>query len=98
MTIAYYSVASGDSGYMPDSQMFVAFATRAQLAEFIREEIDWQGFPKAAFKQVGIRRLWRAIARANSASVYHFDIIHAGRYISFAGLTEDEFDSATKFD
>lgn len=97
-TIARYAITVGLAGcYMPDSHMGpYQFATRGELAQAIRDEIEFQEFPQSAFAQVGIRKLWAAIQYAGSSSSYHFSIAHKGREIAFHGLTEEEFDAMEK--
>lgn len=97
--IARYTVTSGLAGcYMPDSVSGpLAFSTRAELADFIRYEIEAQEFPKSSFAQAHIRGIWRRIAKFGS-SVQHFSIEHNGREIAFHGLTEEEFEQAEAAD
>lgn len=92
--IARYSVTFGLAGcYMPDSVSGpYAFATRKELADFIRYELGFYDMPKSAFGQVRIRNLWDHIARHGS-SVAHFSIHHGANALEFHGLTEDEFDA-----
>lgn len=95
--IARYSVSNGLSGcYMPDSSSGpYEFATRKALAEFIRYEIEFLGWPANMFEQVRIRNLWRFIAR-NGSSVAHFSLERGGYSLSFHGLTKDEFNEMEK--
>lgn len=90
--IARYAITSGLTGcYMPDNHSGpLSFATRRELANAIRYEIEFQEFPKRLFADVGLRRLWSFIKRNGSSSA-HFNLRHAGREIAFHGLTEDEF-------
>lgn len=96
---ALYAVTTGLSGcYMPDSHHGAfAFGSRAELAAFIRYEIEAQGFPASTFRQASIRDLWRRIARSGS-SCAHFRITHGDREIAFHGLTDDEFNAANSED
>lgn len=91
-TIARYATSFGLSGcYLPDSHGGpIICSTRRELAEAIRAEIDASEFPKATFGQANIRRLWRLICNAGSASSYHFSIQHGAYEIGFHGLTEAE--------
>ena len=89
---ARYAVTFGLVGcYLPDSEPW-AFeaATRRELADIVRSQIEFHEFPKASFGQVGIRRLWAFIKR-NGSSVAHFSIQHGAYEIGFHGLTESEF-------
>ena len=89
--IARYSITTGLSGcYMPDSASgpFICHSRR-ELADAIRAEIEFQGFPAASFAQAKLRRLWGFIAR-NGSSVAHFSIEHGAHEIAFHGLTEEE--------
>lgn len=90
--IARYSVTFGLRGcYMPDSVSGPhAFATRSELAAFVRSEIEAFDLPKSAFQQVRLRRLWSQIARHGSSSA-HFAIHHGANALEFHGLTEAEF-------
>lgn len=92
--VARYAVTVGLAGcYMPDSHLGAfQFDRRANLADFIRSEIEAQGFPKSAFAQAGIRDIWERIAR-RGASCQHFSIEHDGREIAFHGLTDAEFEA-----
>lgn len=92
---ALYSITTGLSGcYMPDSTSGpMVFGYRAELAAYIRYEIEFQEFPASCFAQVKLRKLWSFIRR-NGSSVAHFSITHNGREIAFHGLTEDEFNAA----
>lgn len=89
--IARYAITSGLSGcYLPDSSGGpVICGTRRELADAIRYEIEFQGFPASTFNQVGIRNLWQFICR-NGSSVAHFSVDHGAYEIAFHGLTEEE--------
>ena len=97
--VALYAVTSGLSGcYMPDSHHGAfMFCSRREMADFIRQELEYQDFPACAFAQVRIRRLWYFISR-NGSSTAHFSITHNGREIAFHGLTEEEFSQASAED
>ncbi len=90
--IARYTVTYGLSGcYMPDSNSGgLEFATRRELAAFIRLELENYDMPKRLFRDVNIRRLWSFILLRGS-SVAHFSLIHNGNELAFHGLTEAEF-------
>lgn len=90
-----YSVTSGLAGcYLADNASGpYHFSTRRELADFIRDEIEFKGFPANTFEQAHIRRLWSGITFARSASSYHFSIQHDGREIAFQGLTRAEADA-----
>ncbi len=91
MTIARYAISNGLAGcYMPDSSNGpYAFATRRELASFIRGEIDFLDWPKSMFADVNIKRLWSHIVRHGS-SVAHFSLQRGGYELAFHGLTEEE--------
>jgi hypothetical protein len=93
MTRAFYKTGFGLSGcYLDDSQGGAQeFTTRRALAEAIRYELEWLEFPKSAFAEVNIRRLWSAIVRAGSASSFTFYIHHGAHVLTFYGLTEREY-------
>lgn len=95
--IARYSVTFGLAGcYMPDDGPHaMEFTSRRELAEFIRDELDRLEWPKSAFAQANIRRVWSRIARRGS-SVADFSIKHGGHELSFFGLTDDEFSFMTR--
>jgi hypothetical protein len=91
--IACYAVTYGLSGcYMPDSHEGAhEFATRGELAEFIREELRIFDMPARLFADVHIRdQLWPFIKRYGSSSA-HFRLVHEGCELAFHGLTEEEF-------
>lgn len=90
---AFYKVGFGLAGcYLDDSQSG-AFEvnSRGELAAAIRDELQSYDLPKSLFADVGIRRLWSAIAFAGSASSYSFHIHHGANVLTFYGLTEREF-------
>lgn len=90
---ARYSVTFGLRGcYMPDS-VSGAFAvgTRRDLAAYIRAEMDMNDIPANRFAQVGIRALWRHIARYGSSSAHFAIDAQEGYVLEFHGLTEDEY-------
>lgn len=93
--IARYTVTFGLSGcYMPDSNSGpITFATRSELASYIRSELEFYDMPACLFNEVNIRRLWRAIQFARSSSSYHFSLHHGANALEFHGLTEDEFNA-----
>lgn len=93
-----YSVSVGLSGcYMPNSVSGpYCGTTRHELSALIRDQIsmyaDGEDDPseRSLFAQVGIRSLWRFVAR-NGSSCAHFTIdIGRGEEIAFHGLTEAE--------
>ena len=90
---ARYAVTSGLAGcYLPDNHSGpMLFATRRELADAIRYELEWQEFPKSAIRQVSLCRVWSHIARHGSSTA-HFSFTHKGREIAFHGLTESEFE------
>lgn len=90
--IARYAVTFGLSGcYMPDSHEGAhEFATREQLAEFIRGELEVFDLPACLFREVRISRLWGFIQRHGSSTA-HFRLCHGANELAFRGLTEDEF-------
>jgi hypothetical protein len=90
---AYYKTGFGLSGcYLDDSQGgAVSFSTRRDLADAIRSELEAYDMPASCFAEVGIRRLWRAIVNAKSASRYTFHIHHGAHVLTFYGLTEREY-------
>lgn len=90
--IARYAVTFGLAGcYMPDSHDGVhEFATRNDLAVFIRNELDIYDMPASLFKDVKIRRLWAFIKRHGSSTA-HFSLYHGANVLQFHGLTEDEY-------
>ena len=90
-TIARYAITFGLSGcYMPDSHSGpIECATRRELADAIRSEIEFYEFPKGKFADARIRNLWTFI-KSRGSSVAHFSIEHKGYQIGFHGLTEDE--------
>jgi hypothetical protein len=91
--IARYTVTFGLTGcYLPDSvNPPVELATRAELAQFIRDELAFYDMPACLFREVHIRRLWRFIQFAGSSSSAHFSLSHKAVTLSFHGLTEEEF-------
>jgi hypothetical protein len=93
MVNAYYKTGFGLAGcYLDDNQGGAqCFTTRRELADAIRYELDMYEFPKSAFAEVGIRRLWSVIANAKSASSFTFYIHHGAHVLTFYGLTEREY-------
>ena len=93
--IARYSVSYGLSGcYMPDSVSFgMEFTRRRDLAQFIRDELEFYDMPACLFREVNVRRLWQAIMRHGSSS-YGFYLDHKENVLHFHGLTEDEFNES----
>lgn len=92
-TRAFYKVGFGLTGCYLDDNQSGAFEvnTRRELASAIRSELDVYEFPKSAFAEVGLRRLWSAIDHAKSASSYTFHIHHGANVLTFYGLTEREY-------
>jgi hypothetical protein len=89
--VARYSVTFGLAGcYMPDSvSPPMEYATRKELAEAIKYEIEFFDLPKSAIRQVKLRDLWAHIKRHGSSSA-HFAIYHGANALEFHGLTEAE--------
>jgi hypothetical protein len=98
--IARYTVTFGLTGcYLPDSvNPPCEYATRAELAQAIRDELAFYDMPACLFREVNIRRLWRAIQFAGSSSSYHFSLSHKAVTLSFHGLTEAEFAEQSQVD
>lgn len=90
-----YAVYYGAAGCLPDSASGPHYcATRRELADLIRDELEAHGLPASRFSEVGIRRLWQRIARAGSASSMHFSLSGPGTYaLHFEGLTTAEADA-----
>jgi hypothetical protein len=92
--IARYTVMNGLAGcYMPDNVGTYEFRSRRELAEFIRERIEWLDWPANTFAQANLRRVWKHIARHGS-SVAHFAIQHKSYELAFHGLTDAEYEAA----
>lgn len=70
------------------------FATRADLVQFIRQQLAALQLPAAAIKQVRVRDVWRRIAMHGS-SVQHFRIEARDNRLQFDGMTEGEYRDAT---
>lgn len=96
-TIARYTVTNGLSGcYMPDGNTGpMEFATRKELASFIRDQLDYLEMPASLFREVKISKLWQFIRRYGS-SCAHFHLVHNGYELAFHGLTEEEFNSTSE--
>lgn len=92
-TRAYYKSGFGLAGcYLDDNQGGAqCYTTRRALADAIRYEMEMYGLPKSCFAEVNIRRLWRLIVNAKSASSYTFHIHHGANVLTFYGLTEREY-------
>lgn len=91
---AQYTVTYGLAGcYMPDSVIGpLEFATRRELADFIRSELEFFDMPASLFRDVNIRKLWGMIQTFGS-SVMHFSLRHGANELAFHGLTQAEFDA-----
>lgn len=88
-----YAVSYASAGCLPDNAPSgpLYAQSRAELARIIRDELEAYGLPASRFATVGIRRLWRLICNAGSASSMHFSIEGEGLYaLHFEGLTQDE--------
>lgn len=96
---ARYTVMFGLEGcYMPDST-FGTFElhTRRDFAAMIRDAIEFYELPKSSFGAVNVRRVWGFISRNGSSSA-HFTIRHGANALQFSGLTEAEYQDATRED
>ncbi len=89
---ARYTVTSGLAGlYTPnDNSGPIEFTHRSELVAYIRQEMDYHEFPASLFREIGVRELWKFIARHGSSSA-HFSVQHGDYEIAFHGLTEEEF-------
>lgn len=91
--VARYIITNGlAGGYMLDSSGPMEFATRRELASYIRGELERLDWPASLFKEVRIRYLWSTIARHGSSSM-HFRIYHEDYVLAFHGLTDEEFEA-----
>lgn len=90
--VARYALHFGLEGcYLPDSTSGpYEFTTRAALAEFIRDQLEFFGMPAYLFNEVRITHLWSFI-KTHGSSTAHFGLSHKGYRLAFSGLTEDEF-------
>lgn len=87
----YYAITHGLAGcYMPDYGFATAIATRGELADLIRHELELAEFPARLFREVRIRKLW-AFLKRHGSSCAHFHIEHKGRSVAFHGLTAEEY-------
>lgn len=93
MVRAFYKTGYGLAGcYLDDNQGGAQeFNRRKDLADAIRCELEVYGMPKACFSEVNLRRLWKLIRSAGSASSYTFHIHHGDGVLTFYGLTELEY-------
>lgn len=86
--VAYYRVG-------PDVW---ALHTRAELVAMVDSYLEQVGFSQRARRQVDLKRLWRKIQFARSASCAHFTIESTltgdRRALSFEGLTLAEYEAA----
>ena len=90
--IARYAVHFGlDGCYMPDDTSGpYEFDSRAQFAQFIRDQLEFYALPARLFNEARIARLWSFI-KAHGSSTAHFRLSHKGNSLQFSGLTEEEF-------
>lgn len=96
-TPVYFSLSHGLRGcYMPDTMPYAyCVATRRDLADIIRSELEMYDAPRSRFRSVHIRDLWQRFQHARSASSWHFDIDTTEGYaLHFGGMTKDEYDDA----
>jgi hypothetical protein len=93
MVRAFYKTGFGLAGcYLDDSQGgAMEFNRRRDLAEAIRYELEAYGLPASLLREVSLRRLWRAIVNAKSASSFTFHLHHGAHVLTFYGLTEHEY-------
>lgn len=93
MVRAFYKTGFGLAGcYLDDNQGGAQeFNRRRDLADAIRYEIQMYDLPASCFAEVNIRRLWRAIVNAGSASSFTFYLHHGANVLTFYGLTELEY-------
>ncbi|WP_448955738.1 hypothetical protein [Labrys neptuniae] len=90
----YFAISHGLSGcYMPDTVHHYRATTRGEIADILRDAIEFEEMPKALIREVKLMRLWSHAKRHGTSSV-HFSISHKGRSIGFHGLTKAEFVAA----
>lgn len=88
-----YAVSFASAGCLPDNAPSGPYycPTRRELADLIRDQLEAYDLPASRFASVGVRRLWRLICNAGSASSMHFSIEGPVLYaLHFEGLTEAE--------
>ena len=94
MTTPYkFHIMSGMPGYMPNynSGPYVA-ATRKELTDILRTELDMLNYPANRFADFNVRRMWRFTQFAKSGSSCHASCDeHNGEQMEIYGLTDDEF-------
>jgi hypothetical protein len=66
------------------------FTRRKDLANHIRYELEFLGWPKSLIRQVNLTALWHYIEYYGSSGAY-FSIYYKGNALEFHGLTEEEF-------
>lgn len=93
MTTCFFAITSGLSGlYMPNSAAVYCATRRRDLIDAIRSEVEFQGFPASAMRQIKWRDVWHHAKRHGTSSL-HFSIDHGDYEIAFHGLTEAEYNA-----
>lgn len=96
MKAAYFALAFGSHGCIPDSH-FGAFKVtqRHQLTDALRDAIEFYELPKAVLGRLSIMRTWRHAKRHGLSSV-SLELATPTMHgcLMFMGLTEAEYDAA----
>ena len=91
----YFTFSYGLQGcYMPDSH-FGPFAVsrRKDIADAIRDALDFYDAPKSAIRQVSLTRLWAQAKRHGTSSIHCRIAISKHEMLEFHGLTEEEYNA-----
>ncbi len=90
----YFAISHGLAGcYLPDTVHHYHANTRGEIADILRDAIEFEEWPKARIGDVKLMRLWSHAKRHGTSSM-HFSIDHKGRSIGFHGLTKAEYEAA----
>ncbi len=93
---ARYSIYWASAGCMPDSHYGVVECwTRRDLANTIRDALDFYDLPACRFREIGVAGLWRDIQRrgseANGFTIASNAHEHDLYSLVFSGLSEEEY-------
>lgn len=88
-----FQITSGMPEYLPNYHSGPYYAaTRKELADILRTELEMLNYPANRFVDFNIKRTWRFIQFAQSGSSCHsFCDDHNGERMEICGLTDAEF-------
>ena len=85
----FVSLIVSAPGCMPHSSQCYEITKRSELIDLLKEELEYQGYPKSAISDFDIRMSW---PRIRQNMTYSRDSYHRSNQMTLYTITEEEYE------